>query len=78
MAKDPDLVYRKLHYMHWTPGTVQLASCISCVHRLEQTTCEAFPEGIPEEILMGDNPHISEFPGDNGIQYEPAAVTKEE
>ncbi len=33
--------------------------------------CEAFPEGIPEEIAYGSNPHTSPFPGDHGIRFEP-------
>lgn len=32
--------------------------------------CEAFPNGIPNEIAYGDNPHTSPFPGDHGIQFE--------
>ena len=36
----------------------------------ERPCCEAFPEGIPEEIAYGDNPHTSPYPGDHGIRYE--------
>jgi hypothetical protein len=35
-------------------------------------TCEAFPGGIPEEILRGENDHYDYVPGDGGIVYQPA------
>lgn len=37
----------------------------------ETVVCAAFPQGIPQEIAYGDNPHTEPYPGDNGIQYEP-------
>jgi len=37
----------------------------------DQVICEAFPDGIPDEIAYGDNPHTSPFPGDHGIRFEP-------
>lgn len=32
--------------------------------------CRAFPNGIPDEISVGDNLHLKPYPGDHGIQYE--------
>jgi len=32
--------------------------------------CKAFPDGIPDVIAYGDDPHTSPYPGDNGIRYE--------
>jgi len=36
----------------------------------EVNICEAFPNGIPDEIAYGDNDHTKPFKGDNGIRYE--------
>lgn len=48
-----------------------LTPCVDCVHRWEVGyMCEAFPNGIPQAILLGDNKHTTPFPGDNGIMYE--------
>ena len=47
--------------------------CTKCVHFLNSKggfTCNAFPKGIPLEIIRGDIDHLKPFPGDNGIQYE--------
>jgi len=49
-----------------------LSACAYCKHKHEDTpTCEAFPDGIPDEILMMKNDHTEPFEGDHGIQFEP-------
>jgi len=52
--------------------------CYRCehVHHPERTTCDAFPDGIPGEIISGKVKHTEPYPGDNDIQYElnPLAV----
>ena len=42
----------------------------------ERVVCEAFPEGIPDEIAYGDNPHASPYPGDHGRRFTPTATGK--
>lgn len=44
--------------------------CFDCKHYLEGLKCKAFPAGIPEEILDGENDHRKPYPGDNGILFE--------
>lgn len=34
--------------------------------------CDAFPVGIPTEIVIGENLHLAPYPGDGGIQYKEA------
>jgi len=37
--------------------------------------CVAFPKGIPEEVISGANPHISEIPGDDGYRYSQGEIS---
>lgn len=48
--------------------------CNTCKHFTlfsNPPRCRAFPTGIPEMILSGENDHREPVRGDNGIQYEP-------
>ena len=36
----------------------------------ERHVCEAFPDGILDEITSGENDHTEPYDGDNGIQFE--------
>lgn len=51
--------------------------CLGCVHMREDEDpeaplyCEAFPAGVPEDILYDGFDHRLPHPGDNGVRFEP-------
>jgi len=48
------------------------AECHKCKHINDDgESCKAFPNGIPEEIIIGDTLHRVPVEGDNGITFEP-------
>jgi hypothetical protein len=54
---------------------IHLPVCLTCAHfhayERSGEFCDAFPDGIPLDILKGKNDHTAPYPGDHGIQYEP-------
>ena len=44
--------------------------CFHCrhYHEFEACTCDAFPDGIPEEVWHEE--HYDPYPGDNGIVFD--------
>lgn len=49
--------------------------CLDCIHLHDikpgqESTCDAFPEGIPQPIIWGNHDHLTPFDGDNGIRFE--------
>lgn len=45
--------------------------CDICKHYRGEIKCDAFPHGIPDEIYFLGFDHRKEYPGDNGIRFEP-------
>jgi hypothetical protein len=50
------------------------SGCLECGHLIDlvESTCEAFPAGIPLDILQDRLRHDQPFPGDHGIRFEKA------
>lgn len=63
MLEEPQCSIRRcVHFIGVAqPDGTELTECVVCV---------AFPQGIPDEIAYGKNPHVDSHPGDHGIQYE--------
>ena len=49
-----------------------VCQCNKCLHVADDgLSCDAFPGGIPMDILAGRVAHTTPFEGDNDIQFEP-------
>ena len=48
-----------------------LPADVAGMEDLDDYVCDAFPDGIPEEIAGGTFDHRNAFPGDRGIRLEP-------
>jgi len=48
--------------------------CMYCKHfHVDEAgfKCDAFPDGIPDEIIKSGVPHTEPYEGDSGVQFEP-------
>jgi len=52
--------------------------CLECKHwhsdNEEAFTCDAFPEGIPDDIILNRQDHHKPYHGDKGIQFVAAQM----
>lgn len=50
---------------------MQKLLCVICKNYLDEGTCLAFPNGIPQEILTGEGNHAEPLPGQgNNFVFE--------
>ena len=52
------------------------SQCIRCSRLVRpskgaKAQCEAFPDGIPREIIFNEVDHTKPYPGDGGLLYAP-------
>lgn len=47
-----------------------VSQCIYCKHKLNNDACKAFPEKIPDAILLNKVSHLKPYPGDHGVRFE--------
>jgi hypothetical protein len=52
--------------------------CRECAHYRGALTCDAFPEDIPADIVMGRVTHTQPLAGDNGIRFVPLELTSDQ
>ena len=52
--------------------------CYECsfFQAVSSRRCDAFPEGIPDEIWSGTIKHDKQYPGDHDIQFKPKSPNK--
>jgi len=60
----------------------QAPICMGCknYNRLDadKLSCTAFPQGIPDKIIMGEVSHREHVEGDKGIKFEPLSQEEAE
>ena len=59
---------------------MQSDQCNRCINANSDNTCSAFPNGIPEEVLLGEFDHRKPYPNklnpqDQGIRF--VGITKD-
>lgn len=76
MKNRKDDQYTPIHKMWATDGfmsnpSMNVSQCFFCKHAKKGKVCDAFPEGIPVEILLNKKDHRNPVDGDHGITFSP-------
>lgn len=53
------------------PGAQHDWLCGHCAQRTGVKTCNAFPDGIPYELMANLKQHNKPYPGDHDVVYQP-------
>lgn len=57
---------------------MRISQCTFCSRlNSEDWSCAAFPDGIPAAIANSEVSHFEPYPGDRGLQFEPATDVTE-
>ena len=56
------------------PSVKFVGICHLCARRWGPLTCQAYPGGIPWEILAGTVDHRKPYEGDHGLQFVPRGL----
>lgn len=55
----------------WNTDVFKISICAKCIHKKIGAFCDAFPNGIPDIILNGDNNHTNILKNqENNIVFE--------
>ena len=59
---------------------IQLSPCLYCVHYNKDTTCKAFPSGVPDKYMECEDTHYRPLPdgSDNGICFDVIPALREQ
>lgn len=49
--------------------TGPMPMCFECKRHFGDLTCDAFPDGIPQEIVLSEHDHRKPFVGDDGFRF---------
>jgi len=56
----------------WEDSQPGISQCLRCKHKRFDNKCAAFPDRIPDEILLNEFDHREPWPGDGGVRFQQA------
>ena len=60
----------KKDYWTYKEGDFEVSQCAYCLYKQIGDKCTAFPDKIPEKILLNEHDHKKPYPGDHGIRFK--------
>lgn len=65
MSQTPAAFDRKVDRLMW------VFQCQMCARYFGDSKCQAFPGGIPDEVIRGPLDHTEPVAGDGGLRFRP-------